>query len=136
MDEIVEMLSKTHTIAVVGISQDPTRPSHFVAKYLQKKGYRVIPVNPHIDETLGEIGYPDLKSVPGTVDMVNVFRRSEFVGGIVDDAIRIGAKYIWMQDGVADENAAARSREEGLMVVMNNCVMRQHRLRAAALVKE
>jgi predicted CoA-binding protein len=113
-------LANASTIAVVGISPRPERPSHYVALYLQEQGYRIIPVNPMLETVLGERCYPDLKSVPERVDMVNIFRRSEHVGPIVDDAIAIGAKYVWMQDGVVDEAAAARAREAGLLVVMDN----------------
>ena len=113
-------LANASTIAVVGISPRPDRPSHYVAQYLQEQGYRIIPVNPMLETALGERCYPDLKSVPERVDMVNIFRRSEHVGPIVDDAIAIGAKYIWMQDGVVDDAAAARAREAGLSVVMDN----------------
>ena len=113
-------LANASTIAVVGISPRPERPSHYVALYLQEQGYRIIPVNPLLETVLGERCYPDLKSVPERVDMVNIFRRSEHVGPIVDDAIAIGAKYVWMQDGVVDEAAAARAREAGLSVVMDN----------------
>ena len=113
-------LANASTIAVVGISPRPDRPSHYVAQYLQEQGYRIIPVTPMLETALGERCYPDLKSVPERVDMVNIFRRSEHVGPIVDDAIAIGAKYIWMQDGVVDDAAAARAREAGLSVVMDN----------------
>ena len=113
-------LANASTIAVVGISPRPERPSHYVALYLQEQGYRIIPVNPMLETVLGERCYPDLKSVPERVDMVNIFRRSEHVGPIVDDAIAIGAKYVWMQDGVVDEAAAARAREAGLLVVMDD----------------
>ena len=113
-------LANASTIAVVGISPRPERPSHYVARYLQEQGYRIIPVNPTLESVLGERCYPDLKSVPERVDMVDIFRRSELVGPIVDDAIAIGAKYIWMQDGIVDEAAAARAREAGLSVVMDN----------------
>ncbi len=113
-------LANASTIAVVGISPRPERPSHYVALYLQEQGYRIIPVNPMLETVLGERCYPDLKSVPERVDMVNIFRRSEHVGPIVDDAIAIGAKYVWMQDGVVDHDAAARAREAGLSVVMDN----------------
>lgn len=113
-------LANASTIAVVGISPRPERPSHYVARYLQEQGYRIIPVNPMLETALGERCYPNLKSVPERVDMVDIFRRSEHVGPIVDDAIAIGAKYIWMQDGVVDEAAAVRAREAGLSVVMDN----------------
>ncbi len=120
MDRIEEQLSQSNTIAVVGLSPNPDRPSHYVAKYLQEQGYRIIPVNPLIDEVLGEKSYPDLKSVPEPIDMVDIFRRSELVRPIVDEAIAIGARYIWMQDDVQDEAAAARARAAGMSVVMNN----------------
>jgi len=119
-DQEQVQLANASTIAVVGISPRPERPSHYVALYLQEQGYRIIPVNPMLETVMGERCYPDLKSVPEQVDMVNIFRRSEHVGPIVDDAIAIGAKYVWMQDGVVDEAAAARAREAGLLVVMDN----------------
>ena len=120
MDTIEEQLSESKTIAVVGLSPNPDRPSHYVAKYLQEQGYRVIPMNPLIDEALGAKSYPDLKSIPVPIDMVDIFRRSELVGPIVDEAIAVGARFIWMQDDVQDEDAAARARAAGLSVVMNN----------------
>ena len=120
MDLIEEQLSKSSTIAVVGLSSRPDRPSNYVAKYLQEQGYRVIPVNPLIDEVLGEKSYPDLKSVPERIDMVDIFRRSELVGPVVDEAIEVGARYVWMQDGVQDEDAASRARAAGISVVMDN----------------
>jgi len=119
-DQIVSQLTGSKTIAVVGLSPRPERPSHYVAKYLQEQGYRVIPVNPQLDNVLGEKCYPDLKSIPEPVDMVDVFRRSSLVGPIVDDAIEIGAKYVWMQDGVVDEEAAERAESAGLGVIMDN----------------
>jgi predicted CoA-binding protein len=118
--QIIKQLTDSKTIAVVGLSPRPERPSHYVAKYLQEQGYRVIPVNPQLDNVLGEKCYPDLKSIPEPVDMVDVFRRSELVGPIVDEAIEIGAKFIWMQDDVVDEEAAKRAESAGLGVVMNN----------------
>ena len=120
MELIEEQLSRSRTIAVVGLSLNPERPSHYVAKYLQERGFRVIPVNPFIDQALGEKSYPDLKSIPEAIDMVDIFRRSELVGPVVDEAIEVGAKYIWMQDGVVDEAAAARARAAGIPVVMDN----------------
>ena len=120
MDLIEEQLSRSKTIAVVGLSPNPERPSHYVAKYLQEQGFRVIPVNPLIDEALGEKSYPDLKSIPQEIDIVDIFRRSELVGPVVDEAIEVGARYIWMQDGVVDEAAAARARAAGIPVVMKN----------------
>ena len=120
MDVIEEQLTNSKTIAVVGLSPDPERPSHYVARYLQEQGYRVIPVNPLLQEVLGEKCYPDLGSVPEPVDMVDIFRRSEHVGPIVESAIAIGAKYVWMQDGVVNEEAAASARSAGLSVGMEN----------------
>ncbi len=120
MDVIEEQLTNSKTIAVVGLSPDSERPSHYVARYLQEQGYRIIPVNPQLQEVLGEKCYPDLSSVPEPVDMVDIFRRSEHVGPIVETAIAIGAKYVWMQDGVVNEEAAANAKSAGLSVVMDN----------------
>lgn len=120
METIEEVLAKSRTIAVIGISDKLWRPSHYVAKYLQEQGYRIIPVNPNLDEILGERAYPDLSSVPELVDMVDIFRRPEFVGPIVDEAIEIGAKYIWMQDDTINEKAATKARAAGMTVVMDN----------------
>jgi predicted CoA-binding protein len=121
-----KILASARTIAVVGLSPDTRRPSHGVARYLQRAGYRIIPVNPHIDEVLGERAYASLRQIPEAVDVVEVFRRSEFVGPIVDDAIAIKASAVWLQDGVVDEDAAARARDSGLDVVMDDCMMRRH----------
>ena len=120
IDEIDEQLLNSKTIAVVGMSPNPDRPSHYVAKYMEEQGYRIIPVNPNVDEVLGHKSYPDLKSIPHPIDMVDVFRRSELVPPVVDEAIEIGAKFIWMQDGVINEAAAEKARSAGLSVVMNN----------------
>jgi predicted CoA-binding protein len=125
-DVAEKILMSARTIAVVGLSPDPRRPSHGVARYLQRAGYHIIPVNPNIDEVLGERAYPTLRQIPQPVDVVEVFRRSEFVGPIVDDAIAIKASAIWLQDGVVDEEAAARARASGLDVVMDDCMMRRH----------
>ena len=119
LDPIDEQLGESRTIAVVGLSQNPDRASHRVASYLQRQGYRVIPVNPMVEEVLGEKSYPDLMSVPVPVDMVDIFRRPEHLPGIVDQAIEIGAKYVWMQDGLVDEKAAAMARSAGIGVVMD-----------------
>ncbi len=120
MDVIEEQLTNSKTIAVVGLSPNPERPSHYVSKYMKEQGYRIIPVNPLLQGVLGEKCYPDLGSIPERVDMVDIFRRSEYVGPIVEEAIAIGAKYIWMQDGVVNEDAAANAAEAGLSVVMDN----------------
>ena len=129
MDLIDEILTTSRTIAVVGLSDNPSRDSHRVASYLKRAGYRIIPVNPTIDEVFGERCYPDLSSVPESVDMVDIFRRSDKVAPVVDEAIRKSAKYVWMQDGVVDESAAERARAAGIAVVMDNCTMREHRRR-------
>jgi hypothetical protein len=121
-----KILASARTIAVVGLSPDTRRPSHGVARYLQRVGYRIIPVNPNVDEVLGERAYASLRQIPEAVDVVEVFRRSEFVGPIVDDAIAIKASAVWLQDGVVDEDAAARARDSGLDVVMDDCMMRRH----------
>ena len=120
MDLVEEQLTKSKTIAVVGLSPNPERDSYRVAKYLQEVGYRIIPVNPSVEEVLGEKSYPDLKSVPEPIDMVDIFRRSELVPPVVDEAIEVGAKYIWMQDGVVNEEAAERARAAGIPVIMDN----------------
>ena len=125
-DVIEKILTSARTIAVVGLSPDPGRPSHGVARYLQRAGYRIIPVNPNVAEVLGERAYPGLRQVPQPVDVVDVFRRSEFVGPIVDDAIAIKASAVWLQDGVVDDEAAARAQAAGLDVVMDDCMMRRH----------
>jgi uncharacterized protein len=123
---IERLLRDSHTIAVVGLSPNPMRPSHGVARYLQRAGYRIIPVNPAVTEVLGERSYPCLRDVPDAIDLVDIFRRSVYVGAIVDDAIAVGARAIWMQDGVVDLASAARARAAGLDVVMDDCLMRQH----------
>ncbi len=114
-------------IAVVGLSDNPARPSHDVARYLQSQGYRIIPVNPNIQEVLGEQAYPDLISIPDVVDMVNIFRRSEHVAPTVDEAITKGVQVIWMQLGVVDQQAARRAEEAGITVVMDRCIKVEHR---------
>lgn len=121
------LFAETKTIAVVGLSPNPERPSHGVASYLKDAGYRVIPVNPVHETILGEKAYASLRDVPGPVDVVDVFRRSEDVPGIVDDAVAIGAKVVWMQDGVVHEEAARKAAAAGLAVVMNRCMLRDHR---------
>jgi len=125
-DVAERILASARTIAVVGLSPDPRRPSHGVARYLQRVGYHIIPVNPNVDTVLGERAYPSLRQIPEPVDVVEVFRRSEFVGPIVDDAIAIKASAVWLQDGVVDEAAAERARASGLDVVMDDCMMRRH----------
>jgi len=125
--KIKDLLSKAHTIAVVGLSSSPSRASYGVSQYMQAAGYRIIPVNPNEREVLGEKAYARLEDVPEKVDVVNVFRRSEFVPAIVDAAIKAGARAIWMQEGVADEAAAERARDAGLFVIMDSCILKEHR---------
>jgi len=120
MDLVEEQLRNSKTIAVVGLSDNPDRISYRVSKYMQSQGYRIIPVNPMIQEALGETSYPDLKSVPEPIDMVDIFRRSELVAPVVDEAIEVGVKYIWMQDGVVDAVAAAKSEAVGIPVIMDD----------------
>jgi len=125
--QIKDLLQKAHTIAVVGLSSSRIRASYGVSQYMQSAGYRIIPVNPNEQEVLGEKSYARLEDVPEKIDVVDVFRRSEFVPEIVDAAIRVGAHAIWMQDGVVDEAAAQRARDAGLFVVMDACILREHR---------
>ncbi len=127
MNQLTEILQQCHTIAVVGLSGKRFRPSYGVAEYMQRAGYRIIPVNPLEPEVLGEKSYPDLDSIPDAVDIVDIFRRSEFVPEIVEAAIRKGAKVIWMQEGVIHEDAAQRAMEAGLTVVMDRCILKDHR---------
>jgi predicted CoA-binding protein len=122
----IDRLLDLRTVAVVGLSPDPARDSHRVARYLQAHDYRVIPVNPNVTSVLGEASYPDLGSVPSTVELVDVFRRSEHLAAIVDAAVKAGAKGIWTQLGVVDHAAAERARAAGLVVVEDRCIMVEH----------
>jgi len=124
--ELKRLLEEARTIAVVGLSPRPERPSHGVARYLIAQGYKVIPVNPMVDKVLGLKSYPDLKSIPEPVDVVDIFRRSEHVPPIVEQAIEIGAKAVWMQLGVMHAEAAARAEAAGLAVIMNRCMAIEH----------
>lgn len=124
--ELRKLFLSTKTIAVVGLSSDPSRPSHGVAEYLQAQGFRIIPVNPNETEILGERCYPDLRSVPEAADAVLVFRRPEFAIALAEQAIAKGAKVFWMQDGAGNAEAAARAEQAGLIVVIDDCMMRQH----------
>ncbi|MDR3702893.1 MAG: CoA-binding protein [Candidatus Sulfopaludibacter sp.] len=132
MNHISEILHTAHIIAVVGLSSKRYRPSYGVSEYMKKAGYRIIPVNPREKEVLGEIAYPDLDAVPGPVDIVDIFRRSEFVPEIVEAAIRKGARVIWMQEGVVHEAAARRAETAGLTVIMDRCILKDHRRLAHA----
>jgi predicted CoA-binding protein len=127
MGNASQLLRTAHTIAVVGLSSKRYRPSYGVAEYMQSSGYRIIPVNPNENQVLGEKAFADLGGITGPVDIVDIFRRSEFVPEIVDAAIRIGARAIWMQEGVIHEEAAAKARAAGLEVVMDRCILKEHR---------
>ncbi len=127
MTLIGELLRTSRTIAVVGLSNKRARPSYGVSEYMQRAGYRIIPVNPQESEVLGEKACARLEEVPGPVDIVNVFRRAEFVPEIVEAAIRIGARAVWLQEGIVHEEAAARARQAGLVVVMDRCILKEHR---------
>lgn len=128
-DPIAELLKHARNIAVVGLSASPLRPSHGVSAYMQAQGYHIIPVNPEIEEALGERAYPSLKAVPGKIDVVNVFRRPEFVDEIVDQAIELKVPAIWMQEEVINESAAEKARKAGIFVVMDRCILKEHRAR-------
>ncbi len=121
-----DILKNSRTVAVVGLSANPERPSNIVATYLQGKGYKIIPVNPGQKMILGEVCYPDLAAVPEKVDVVDIFRRPEDVPPIVKEAIKIGAKAVWMQEGVVNEAAAAEAEKAGLKVVMDKCMRKEH----------
>ena len=130
-DPITDLLKHAKTIAVVGLSNSPLRPSHGVAAYMQSQGYRIIPVNPQVDESLGEKSYQSLLDVPDKIDLVNVFRRPEFVGEIVEQAIQLKLKAIWLQEDVVNEAAAQKARQAGIFVVMDRCILKEHRARFA-----
>lgn len=127
-DAVADILRDSKTIAVVGLSDDASRPSNEVAGYLQSQGYEIIPVNPRVAKVLGAVCYPDLHAIPTPVDVVDVFRRSEHVVPIARAAVEIGAKALWLQDGVVNEEAAEIARKAGLAVVMNDCMLRRHAL--------
>lgn len=128
-DAIAELLRRSRNIAVVGLSNNPMRPSHGVSAYMQSHGYRIIPVNPNIRECLGENAYPSLLEVPEKIDIVNVFRRPEFVEDVVDQAIRLKVPAIWMQEDIIHEQAADKARKAGMFVVMDLCILKEHRAR-------
>jgi len=128
-DPIRELLANSRTIAVVGLSNDPMRPSHGVSAYMQTHGYRIIPVNPQIESALGEKAYASLLDVPEKIDVVNIFRRPEFVEEIVNQAIQVKAGTIWMQEDVVHEKAAEKARRAGIFVVMDRCILKEHRSR-------
>lgn len=128
-DPIQDLLSKVKTIAVVGLSDSPMRPSHGVSAYMQTQGYRIIPVNPQITEALGEKSYPSLLDVPEKIDLVDVFRRPEYVDEIVVQAIQLKIPAIWLQEEVINERAAEKARNAGIFVVMDRCILKEHRAR-------
>jgi predicted CoA-binding protein len=128
-DPITDILQRSKTIAVVGLSSNPLRPSHGVSAYMQSHGYRIIPVNPNIEECLGEKAYRSLLQLPEKIDIVNIFRRSEYVDEVVDQAIQCEAPVLWMQEEVINERAAEKARKAGIFVVMNRCILKEHRAR-------
>jgi len=127
MASIPDLLRASRVIAVVGLSSKRFRPSYGVAEYMQREGYRIIPVNPNETEVLGEKAYASLEDIPEHIDIVDIFRRSEFVAPIVDSAIRVGASAVWMQEEVVDQAAADRAKKAGLSVVMDRCILKEHR---------
>ena len=128
-DPITDILQRAKTIAVVGLSDNPLRPSHGVAAYLQSQGYHIIPVNPKIKESLGENAYPSLREVPEKIDIVNIFRRPQFVEEVVDQVIQLKIPAVWMQEEVIHEKAAQKARQAGIFVVMDRCILLEHRAR-------
>jgi predicted CoA-binding protein len=128
-DPIYDLLARAKAIAVVGLSGSPLRPSHGVSAYMQTQGYQIIPVNPTIPEALGERCYPSLLDVPEKIDIVNIFRRPEFVEEIVDQAIQLKIPAVWMQEGVINERAAEKARNAGMFVAMDVCILKEHKVR-------
>jgi predicted CoA-binding protein len=128
-DPIADLLKRARTIAVVGLSNSPLRPSHGVSAYLQTNGYRIIPVNPKIHGSLGERSYSSLPDVPEKIDIVNIFRRPEYVEEIVDQAIQLKVPAIWMQESVVNEKAAEKARQAGILVIMDRCILKEHKAR-------
>lgn len=125
-EAIKKILEDCRTIAVVGLSSNPSRASNGVAGYMKRQGYKIIPVNPREEQVFGEKSYPTLADVPIKIDLVDVFRRSEEAGKVVDEAIKVGAKAVWLQEGVIDNAAAERAQEAGLLVVMDRCWLKEH----------
>jgi uncharacterized protein len=128
-DPVAALLKRSKTIAVIGLSANPQRASHGVSAYMQTHGYRIIPVNPHVEESLGEKAYASLLDVPEKIDIVNIFRRPEFVEAVVDQAIQLKVPAIWMQEDVIHERAAEKARKAGIFVVMDRCILKEHRAR-------
>ena len=125
-EAISKILEDCRTIAVVGLSSNPGRASNGVAGYMKRQGYKVIPVNPYEEQVLGEKSYPTLSDVPDKIDLVDIFRRSDEAGKVVDEAIKVGAKAVWLQEGVIDQDAAQRAQDAGLLVVMDRCWLKDH----------
>ena len=126
MEDVIDrILDEAKTVAVVGLSDRPDRPSHDVSRYLQERGYRIVPVNPNVREVLGKVSYGSLAEIPGEVDLVDVFRKPEFVPRIASEAIRIGAKFFWMQEGIVNERAREELAAAGIPVVMDRCVKKE-----------
>lgn len=128
-DSIRDLLQRSKTIAVVGLSDSPLRPSYGVSAYMQSHGYKIIPVNPLIDESLGEKTYPSLGKVPEKIDIVNIFRRPEYVEEIVDEAIELKVPAVWMQEGVINQKAAEKAEKAGIFVAMDLCILKEHQKR-------
>ena len=128
-DPITDLLRNAKTIAVVGLSDSPIRPSHGVSAYMQSQGYRILPVNPTIESALGEDSYPSLLDVKEKIDIVDIFRRNECVPEVVDQAIRLKVPAIWMQEGVIHQAAAEKARQAGILVIMDKCILKEHRAR-------
>ena len=128
-DPIRDLLQRARTIAVVGLSDSPMRPSYGVSAYMQSQGYKIIPVNPSISEALGEKSYASLAEIPGKIDIVNIFRRPEYVSEIVDQAIALKVPAVWMQEGVINQKAAEKAEKAGIFVAMDLCILKEHRAR-------
>jgi uncharacterized protein len=129
LDSIRDLLQRSKTIAVVGLSDSPMRPSYGVSAYMQSQGYKIIPVNPIIAETLGEKSYPTLRSIPEKIDIVDIFRRPEYVEDIVDQAVELKIPAVWMQEGVINQKAAQKAEKAGIFVVMDLCILKEHKAR-------
>ena len=128
-DPVTELLQRAKTIAVVGLSENPLRPSYGVSAYMQTHGYRIVPVNPRIESCLGEKAYTSLLEAPEKIDIVDIFRRPEFVEEVVDQAIQLRIPAIWMQEGVIHEKAGEKARKAGMFVIMDRCILKEHRAR-------
>ncbi len=126
IETIEKILEDCKTVAVVGLSSNPGRPSYGVASYMRRRGYKVIPVNPNETEVFGDKAYATLAAVPDKIDLVDIFRRSSEAGSVVDQAVAVGAKAVWLQEGVIDQAAAQRAQDAGLLVVMDRCWLKEH----------